>query len=309
MAKSKSKQQSSAPVAQVASAPKRKKVKKPRLTPYLRVMADPWSAELTAAGIPDHNQFPTVVWRERTLTTLTTNSSGNAIFCVKPVPAAHYLEATLSGTAVAVVADSSCANYDSLSTAFTSYRPMAICLKVSYIGAEDAQQGLFWAAQANEQITTSTDISDYQNDRTYVEDTSDNEIAAVYRYHGGSTWISFTNTGLNNDYAVTLIGGTVGLPASSACVRIETLIVFEAQVDPTHMSARTAAPSVVHPIQVDVAANIMHPNAIVQSGKDPVAKLIRNAEKAIEYGAQLNNLWNNMGSITPMIESFGALLM
>jgi len=275
------------------------------MTPFMTLVADPLNGPLEGAGIPDYNRTPTVMWREKAHVTLSTDVNGNFVVLVAPRLADFYKTAGVTADVIGAYTSFDVPNYTSLSTAFTQVRVLGITGKVSYVGQADTRKGLFYAATVSTLIGAGSTISRIQDEPDYVEATVDMDTAAICRYHNPS----FNGLNVMGDALEVIYLGGTGMTPSSADVRLEVSIVFEATVDPAHIMSSSAQHTVVHPAQIDAVANIMGPKTSTAAGSDPIDTLVRHAHRAIDAGAKLNGLWNRLDEVISVGSMFGELFL
>lgn len=320
MAKSKAKLMLAVPAAPQVSAGKKrkKKVKKGlkavksgvrALTPYLQLLADPWNGEIAGAQCPDTNRLPTLTWKERHVETLATDAQGNIFQTLKTTLKSMLVGATLDANAISTVHTArDIANYPALSTTFNSYRCYSVATTLTYIGQQDLEKGMFWGATCTVQPQVGGTATHYVDEPDYKEVGAEEEISVVIRHHGADFSLVTNATPENTNKLYGVVGCT-GLPASTFCVRMETVWTGEVTLDATQLMARGASYSPTHPVQVDAGANIIGPYTTTAIGKGSRDKLVKHAKKAATIGAELNGLWQTAQSYGPMVEQFASLFV
>lgn len=285
----KSKSRSVAPVVQVAKPAASSKQKRKRRTksqavviPYHRLIVDPFRASLEGAAKPDLNTRPVVVWREEEARTLTTDAQGNLWWSIKPSFTNMYQANTMDvNGAVTAAAAYSVTNYTELSTTFTEYRPTALAVMLEYVGQADLAKGVIFAAQSSSNGAIGDSVTSLVDEPYYAECRPDaGYVAARFVENSTETFSAIDSVNLSDPVGIIHVGA-LGLPASSACLRLRVGLVVEAVVGHSKLLSRQASPSPANLVHMSVAANLTGPSASVQSGPSAYEKLVAHGERLI----------------------------
>lgn len=306
---------------QGAQTPKPNKAKKPKKkkappfrTPYMKLMLDPWTAETGNASRPDMNQEPTLVWREKGADNISTDTYGNSWLQFTLSMNDLYYPAIFSDatTSSALGTGVDINNYSELATTFTSFRPYAISVELEYIGTADAAKGILFCATTNEilnaagsKVTSLVDESDYRE--TSVDK---GKVAVIKRFFDNDAFA--TTSGVLNyggliPPLIIHVGG-LGLPVSTQCLRVRYCYVAEYQVGINKLMGHVTHRSPTAPAHVHAAANMAGPDATTAAGSDPLGTIIRHSGTLLDYGMQLNGLWERAKTLGPLMLEMGALL-
>jgi len=309
------KPKSSAPVVSTLAVVPKTKQKKAKqaswMTPYLSLTIDPANASTQAAQRPDLNSIPTVVWRESDNITFTTDAQGNFWIDFLPQLVNMYRTKTLSAAsppAITATGNNSVVNYAELLTTFSSWRPYSISVEMEYVGRQDECKGVFGVATTGSMPIVTDTTSMLYDEYDYKEVSAQTGgIAGALRLQDNEDFSALdAGVDINPNQYVSLIA--LGLPASTACLRLRYTIVGEFAVGHSKLMSRSTSHSYVRPSEVHAASNIIGPNATTAAGKEPYKELVSYAKKAVSLGAVLNNLYqDNRTAITAGVEFLGML--
>lgn len=287
-------------VAMAKPSPKRKKktkqVKSTWMTPYLGLSIDPVNASLQSAHRPDLNSTPTVIWRESDNVTFTTDAQGNLWLDMVPQLSQLLQTSVLSAANPPIVTTatwSNVVNYAELQTTFSSWRPYSLSVEMEYVGRQDEAKGVFGVCTTGSRAVATDSPSLLYDEYDYKEVSVQNgSVAAMLRIHDNEDFGSLTTAvDVNPSQAIHLV--CLGLPASSACVRVRYTIVGEYAVGHNKIMSRSASHSYVRPSEIHAASNVVGPAATTAVGSEPYDKLVQYGKKAISIGASLNNLYQD----------------
>lgn len=262
------------------------------LTPYMALSVDPRDAPVTAAHRPDSNSLPTVMWREADALTLSTNAQGDLWLDLLPQLPNCYGVATLDAARnITATTRYNIVNYAELQTSFTSWRPYSLAVEVEYVGRADEAKGIISVCTAAAGMAVADNVSMLVDEYDYKEaNAAHGGVAASIRLHDNEDFVAITS-GVDVNPSQYVHVACIGLPASSACVRLRYAVIGEYSAGHSKLMSRNAVHSYVRPAEVHASANIVGPNSSTAAGEEPYGQLVTYAKKAIKIGAQLNNLY------------------
>lgn len=284
-----------------------------KASPYMRLMQDPWTVETANASRPDMNQEPTLVWREKGADSITTDAFGNSwlqfTFSLNDL----YYPATFSdaNTISALGAGVDINNYTELASTFNTFRPYALSVELEYVGANDAGKGVLFCCTTNQILNSPGEkVSSLVDESDYRETSTDQKVGVIKRLYDNDAFAAVSgvlNYGGLVPPVVVHVGG-LGLPASTNCLRVRYCYVAEYQVGINKLMGHVTHRSATHPAQIHAAANMAGPNATTAAGSDPIGTIIKHSGTLLEYGAQLNGLWEKAKPLVPLMLEMGALM-
>lgn len=317
MAKSKAKSKSIVPAVSqssggaTAKTRKRKQKNAQLLPPYVELMINPFTGPRIGASPPDDVSLATLVWEDVLYTTVTPDAQGNFLIQINPFIASimttYNLDVNGSSTSVTTIPTT---NYATLATTFGSYRPLATCVEVEYIGKNDDAKGVIGIATGNMgQVTSGSTLVALTDERSYKEvsvSSLDSVAAVAKQSHGDFVAIAAVSEHTGHNVAYIYIGGA-GLPVANNSVRVRIKHVgdYIARVSSLLQSQASYTPH--HPPQLATANSIVGPNAETASGKSPVTTLVAYRRKAAKLAGELNGLIGEARAWGPVVAEFMAL--
>lgn len=248
-----------------------------------------------------------MTWTEPHHVTLTTNAQGNAMTAVRGGLVNGIYSYTLSAVADPVTTgnvNADPANFATLCTSFTHYRPLAISVEAEYVGEAQLGKGVIGLARAPTfPGGTGAAFSHYLDEKDYVEASTDEKVAGRLGWAEGDFYP--TSGGVDTPC---LIVFAIGLPASVACVRLHIRFHFELKMSSTSLYARSAQHTMSHPAALATTASIVGSKATIASGPDPVQKLVRHTEKLVTLAGSVNGLINTARPLASLMADFLAMV-
>lgn len=318
MAKSKAKSKSIVPVASqssggvTAKTRKRKQKNAQLLPPYVELMINPFTGPRIGASPPDDVSLATLVWEDVLYTTITPDAQGNFLAQINPFIAGLMSVYTLdtNGVSTTPITVTQSTNYATLATTFQSYRPLATCVEVEYIGKNDDAKGVIGIATGNMgQVTSGSTLVALTDERSYKEvsiSSLDSVAAVAKQSHGDFVTISATSEHTGHNVAFIYIGGA-GLPTATNCIRVRIKHVGDYIARVSSLLQSQAAYTPHHPPQLATANSIVGPNAETAAGKSPVTTLVAYRRKAAKLAGELNGLIGEARAWGPVVAEFMAL--
>jgi len=281
------------------------------MTPYLGLSIDPASASTQSAQRPDMSSVPTVVWRESDNVTYTTDAQGNLWIDFVPQLVNMLRNKVLSAAtppAISSISNVSVVNYAELLTTFTAWRPYSLTVEMEYIGRQDECKGVMCVCTTSAQPAVGDTPSLLYDEYDYKEVSAQSgSVAGVLRLHDNEDFGAL-DAGIDVNPSQFLNLVCLGLPASTACVRIRYCIVGEFAVGHSKLMSRSTSHSYARPAEIHTVSNIVGPNATTAASKQPYTDLVSYAKKAVAIGASLNNLYQDNKTAISAGAEFLALL-
>lgn len=245
-------------------------LRKQRKNNWLLSIYDP--EKYDGVRIPDDFAMPSATIQSKTSQLITTHTTGNGCALALPRPGAQQLlyNDSGAGATIASVSSKDDDEYTAMQAAFSKYRVVSMILKLTYIGKDDDMAGeFFWGYTPDVIDFTGITLNNIETlfvDEDYFEwhPTDKHGVHTLFFPDGPDDKVYRDIT--YADAAPSLMVAWRGLPASTKCLRLDTVVNYELRVKTSHRNLIQAEVSTPDPLALSHAHAVMADDSVQIGG-------------------------------------------